>query len=206
MRSDVVFEMIRRPGRPPKATREEIVAAIRKKRVEIVHEDGKLASKTNPVWESISTDLNNRIAGRTIYSLLCNKDFRDQAIGLPSKNPSDVSDSSFDQILDSSAGDLNATNSEIVMAFTIFADKDEFKKLCEEKVYIRREHARRKVYDRRCIVLKPGLWQQWITNEIWREKRLKCAFNFRKHSVTKDATSGMMTGMFEHLSFIPAKH
>lgn len=64
-------------GRPPSVDKKLIVDCVLKYKEKIVceEEENRIVKETNPVWQSISADLENKIQPTTLYSYVVNNRF-----------------------------------------------------------------------------------------------------------------------------------
>jgi len=68
----------------------------------------------------------------------------------------------------------------------------EFEELIILKSYKRTN--KNKVRNRIWKCLRPGIWEEFITNKIWDVMRLKCGFRFRNHYLSNIGISGHING------------
>ena len=175
------------PGRKPNISESLVISSILKMKDEIFLENGKLKSKTDEVWENISTDLDGKLSSRTLYSKMCNAGFR-KNLNLYPDPCKEMNVRQNDTVISIDIEEIRSDEEEDVIEFTLFVKREEYEKLFITKEYKRNECTRS------CLRLDPGKWEHWISDEIWDSTKILCGFNFRGHYLTQDGRAGKMEG------------
>lgn len=177
-------------GRPPKVDSSEVKRVLMHNKDRIINKCG-IQSKTDPIWRELAKSLGDKCSANTLYTIVtCNKfGVRDELVGPKlSTIEKDMSDSyepenDEDGVPSSASDDENKYND----SFTIPLLKSDFQDLITDRYYKRCEKSRNnKQYIRQCLVLEPGLWQDFITRELWNAVKLKCGFQFRNLKLRND--------------------
>lgn len=189
--------MTRRPGKPFKVDPQRVISVLKKHKSAIILPNNKVVSKLDPVWDLISKELDNQLSARTLYSKVCTADIRKQISSDLECNELDVSADDAPRDADSSGTPENDSSIKPdEEEFEVWVDKQKFENLFVEKTYIRREAARGKQYGRNCTTLEPGRWQHFLTDAIWKTKKLKCGSNFHNSKMTLDGSNGSANGTY----------
>lgn len=183
-------------GRPCRVDKEDIINTIIsfKDRVIVLN---KVTSKCDSVWSDISVSLRSVISPLSLYTIVtCNK------YGIRNKLTHSVEDTNV-----TDNGDISNTVSDASLSrysesfepinFTITITPDEFEGLIVFKSYKRMQ--RNKVRRRLWRTLRPGIWEDFITNKIWDAVRLKCGFRFHNHYISSNDISGYINGKYINL-------
>ena len=130
---------------------------------------------------------------QTLYSKLCVRKLREQINqdAYSAYERKDLQCLSHEEI-ESDESNCSSTAGD-VWKFEILIDKEEFEKLIINVEYNRREAGHN--YLRSCLKLKPGIWEELLSDEIYKATSLECAFNFINHSLTNDGKSGIINGI-----------
>lgn len=179
-----------KPGRKPFVTEEVVKSVILQRESEIFLDNNKLKSKSDPVWQALSNDIDGKLSAATFYSKLCNPEFRRKIFGQSVRCHNSLhSDSQF---LESTVGSDNKNDSmheKSLLEFAVFADKAEYEKLLVSK------EMNYKNGTKYCYRLEPGRWENWISEGIYYVSKVSCGFNFQKHVISADGTYGTVKGM-----------
>lgn len=200
--------MISKRGRPSKVQIDDIINAILVHKNRIILSD-KIISKYDTVWSEISVALGNRITPVSLYTMVsCNRyGLRDKLVDqhMTSTDNMDVTDNlNISDSINNESSDLNISNSlnnESSVSknvepinFTITVSRQEFEELIVFKSYKRMQ--RNKLRSRIWKILRPGIWEEFITSKIWDSIQLKCGFRFRNHYLSNIGTSGYINGKY----------
>uniref|UniRef100_A0A6P7G042 Uncharacterized protein LOC114334561 n=1 Tax=Diabrotica virgifera virgifera TaxID=50390 RepID=A0A6P7G042_DIAVI len=181
------------PGRPRVIDREEITEKLLLYKSEIILLGDKVLSKNDHLWEKISEELGGKKTAKSLHSYVsCNKDGirdlmngREKSEKVPRFRESDqpnssACDATFEENLYDAEDIIETKNCTISMKMS------NFKALAQTK-----NHKNRSV-----VKLKPGVWQQEISERIWNATKLKCGFNFKNHYLSADLSTGSAKGMY----------
>lgn len=188
-------------GRPGKVDPEKIKEAILKYK-DIIKNNITIVSKKDNVWKIIAQELENKMTTNSLYVFtMCNRyNVRDIIFD---KMCNDKEFSANENILNNwSESSVNTSsntntmeNSDTMEKFYIISLlREDFTNLLTEKVYKRQLNNKRKMYYRWRKVLRPGKWQEIITNKFWETTHMKCGFQFKNHYISADTKSGIING------------
>jgi hypothetical protein len=189
-------------GRPSKVPKENIVNTILAYKNRVILLD-KIVSKHEAVWSEISIALSGHLTPASLYSIVsCNRfNVRDKLLNRENANAtineSDLSYSSsnMNDTTSSKNSTLNNSRDKQHINFTIMVSICEFEDLIVLKSYKRT--IKNKVRNRIWRTLRPGIWEEFITNKIWDVMRLKCGFRFRNHYLSNNGPiAGYINGKY----------
>ncbi|CAH1163403.1 unnamed protein product [Phaedon cochleariae] len=185
------FEYVR-PGRPANVDKCVIRDILLQHKDQIIV-DRKIVPKKYPVWSVLSRKLDSKISAISLYVMA----FKEKENLL-----SEIDGNSSTSLHDNSAGDseeslqtsLNTSELSSEELFCLEVPAEDFENLLETRKSVRRDNLRGKRFTRTNIKLKKGIWQFWITNELWLHFKVKCGFNYEYNYVTSDTTHAKIKG------------
>lgn len=191
-------------GRPHKVPSDDFVNNVVKYKDRVILSD-KIVSKNAAVWHDISASLGGKLKPTSLYSMVTSNvhGIRDKLLGHShdassansiANNSTNINISSTTS-LDSSASQ-NEEDTKLVN-FIITIPSDEFEELITFKSYKRTQGT--KIRSRSWKILRHGIWEDFITQKIWDEVKLKCGFQFRNHYLCNVGTSGYINGKYINL-------
>jgi len=203
-------------GRSIKIDKSKVIELLINYKSQIVLNDGKITSKCDKVWSTLSNEINNCMTPIALYTfVVCNRcNIRDQLTNCSSdkrndskrseendtsKNESCVNESTSSR--DESYQRVLQKNAKTI--FTINIPKSDFQAMIIYKRYRRMDKRIRTV--RQHTVLQPGMWQHVLCQKIWEATKLSCGFNFKNHKLTRNDQSGYANGSCRCGSIIKCK-
>ena len=144
-------------------------------------ETNSCVSRSHPIWNDISKQLNNKIIPSSLYVYAC-KLFKklidvdkDSELLEEEHNESHVDVNA--SVLDST---VNSSSAFDPLEFVVQYHKEEFDSLIE-MVYYKRSTKNNKVSKRLWKILKAGVWEDSISRKVYDSTKLPCGFMFKNH-------------------------
>jgi len=184
--------MASKRGRPRMLDEEVIKRIIFNYAPEIVTSEGKIISKHNEIWATMSKEI-RQIQPHALYTLVVNNRFNikstllDERVGLKSEigNKDLSKTNSLDgSIANSSKTTLRLSDEESGhREINIVFSKSEFDNLVETKQYARTEKKNSKSLFRQYRILRAGKWQDAIITKLWDICKLQCGYQFKRNKI-----------------------
>ena len=182
-------------GRPGKVDPLKIKKTILKYK-NIINNNNKIISKTHDVWKVIAQELENKVTTNNLYVFtMCRYGVKNEILNKDACKCISASESLLNDSFSWDEGSINCSsdaNKYDKKHIVISLLREDFTNLLIEKVYKRQ--IKGKTFYRLRKVLQPGKWQELITNKFWEATHMKCAFQFKNHSISTDAKTGVING------------
>ena len=170
----------------------EVLKVLVKEKSKIFLQDGRIVGKNAYIWKALSAELNGNLSARTLYAKTCDPSFRMKLDPNSSKEDEESQSTMCMPIDKTDSSKINSSLEESDLKFKLFADRLEFEKFIIEKEYDCQNKDRKRL--RRFFRLKPGEWEEWLSDLIFDATKMKCGFNFVNHTIRADQKRGSING------------
>lgn len=167
---------------------DEISLALKNRQTSLFNESGKILPPTAKVWDEISSDLNNRIQPKYLYTIVlenrkkCLSEFN---IISKDNNNSISDEQSIESNTSNSSSEENVSTDSL--QFNITLTRNEWDEIYPIDVSYRcRDPLRPERIHRNYKILSPGLWTQKISEHFYEQTSLSCAIVFKRAKIFND--------------------
>lgn len=167
-------------GRPRCVNTSDYLELIKKCAPQIVI-NGAVAPKSNPIFEQISVALEARYQPHTVHSLiLLNRHKELEILGLV--RDQEMSNHTLPDLNEPEQSSLSlSANSEY--DFSLNVTKEEFQSITYNvERFERTREGKQTRRQRLCFV--PEKWQNFFTDKIWSQAKVRCGFCYQTHYIT----------------------
>lgn len=180
-------------GKPSTVDLENLKKVILENKENIVIDNTKIISAKNEIWERLSTELG--IKATSLHSYTVNKRYnlKDILLGTQVLDTSKTNTPNTSALLNEMSMQSCDNSIENIKSFTLAIPKTEFNELITEVVRTSKTKEGHKT-ERTRTILRQNVWTEKVSAALWNSLKLKYAFHFKHHHITRTGTSGKMNG------------
>lgn len=184
-------------GRQSEIPREKIVQEVLKRKCEIVSDKNKIVSKKRDVWVDLSKCFSNKIKPNSVHAMVSGNRYgmRDVLLDQISLVNGNESIDTNDSLIAESNDDYIFSKKEEVN-FTIKILRRDFVQMTDPIAKRKKTIPGKRPQFVQRLIFIPYIWESYFSRKIWDATSIRCGFQFKSHSLSKDGTQGIVTGKY----------